>query len=116
AHHRLDAPPPTPHDARDQLELVPDLRVQLVPPVLPLLHEFLLLQLREKRIDRSGRGPPPTLGHLLERVDDLGPVLGAASDQGERPHPQTSATVHLPSEGPHGYRQSDIGIPIYQSV
>src|SRR5207249_10147431 len=77
-----------------------------------------LLQLRQERIDRARGRPPPTLGHLLDRVHDFRPVLGTAGDQGGRPHPQTSPPVHLPSEGPHGYRQRDIGIPIsiYQSV
>src|SRR5207249_6486688 len=107
---------PTATDARDPFHLVPDLRIQLVPPVVPLLDEPLLLQLRQERIDRARGGSPPTLGHLLDRVHDFRSVLGTASDQGERPHPQTSPPVHLPSEGPHGYRQSDIGIPIYQSV
>src|SRR3989454_1148355 len=116
AQHLLNPLWPTPADARNPFELVSDLWVQLIPPVVPLLDEPLLLQLRQERIDRARGGSPPTLGHLLDRVHDFRSVLGTASDQGERPHAQTSPPVHLPSEGPHGYRQSDIGIPIYQTA
>src|SRR5256886_17474843 len=62
---------PAATDARDPFELVPDVRVQLVPPVVPLLDEPLLLQLRQERIDRTRGRSPPTLRHLLDGVDDL---------------------------------------------
>src|SRR5207249_778013 len=116
AQHLLNPLWPTPADARNPFELVSDLWVQLIPAVVPLLDEPLLLQLRQERIDRAGGRSPPTLGHLFDGVHDLRPVLRAASDQGERPHPQASPPVHLPSERPHGYRQSDIGIPIFELV
>src|SRR2546429_1057972 len=116
AHHLRNPPWPTSTDARNPFQLAPDLRIHLIPPVLALLDEPFLLQLRQERIDRSGRRPPPTLGHLLDRIHDLRPVLGRAGDQGQGPHPETPPSVHLPSEGPHGYRQSDIGIPILELV
>src|SRR5207249_3441665 len=93
AQHLLNPLWPTPADARNPFELVSDLWVQLIPPVVPLLDEPLLLQLRQERIDRAGGWSPPTLGHLFDGVHDLRPVLRAASDQGERPHPQASLAV-----------------------
>src|SRR6266566_8180467 len=60
AQHLLNTLWPTPADARNPFELVSDLRVQLIPAVVPLLDEPLLLQLRQERIDRAGGRSPPT--------------------------------------------------------
>src|SRR2546427_2961109 len=115
-HHLRNPPWPIPTDAWNPFQLAADLRIHLIPPVLALLDETFLLQFCQERIDRSGRRPPPTLGHLLDRIHDFRPVLGRAGDQGQGPHPKTPPSGHLPSQGPQGYRQSDIGIPIFEPV
>src|SRR6266550_895333 len=112
-HHFRDALRPPAAHARDPFELLPDLRVQLVPPVGFLLDQTLSFEIRQERIDGSGGRPPPALRHLLDRIDDLGPVLRGTRDQRQRPHPEAPPPVHLPRERPHGI---DVPISEYRYI
>src|SRR5258708_27981515 len=83
------------------LQLVARLLRELIPAVVLLSDHPVIRELLQDGIDRPRRWPPPALGHPLDLVHELDPVLRGRCEHSDDRHAKPPLPVHHPSERPH---------------
>src|SRR6267143_204025 len=74
---------------------------ELIPTVVLLSDHPVIGELLQDGIDRPRRRPPPALGHPLDLVHELDPVLRGRCEHRDYRHTKSALPVHHPSERPH---------------